>query len=207
MEVRRRRLPCGTTLLACLEWQADAKRRAVAGLAVDVDEALTLLDDSVNYRQTEARACAGSLGREERRAAIAAYWRIGPPLAAHISNDETLRGLAGTCDARLVVDNYASVRSTVLYRPSTCIRTTTLRVSRRSGAAALVTAACAPAPHDCLVSWRCMQKPALAPVSPSLAQPMAAPPPLRLLVSSAVRALGGGFQTRKILKSLILVPE
>ncbi len=52
--------------LARMPGQVDRERRSLARLAVDVDEAVVLLDDAVDRGQPEAGALADVLGGEER---------------------------------------------------------------------------------------------------------------------------------------------
>ena len=59
--------------------QVDAEGRALARFAVDVDEAVVLLDDAVDGGQAQARALADALGREERLEDVAPASRASIP--------------------------------------------------------------------------------------------------------------------------------
>src|SRR5260221_522831 len=57
---------CSSDLGAAMARQEDREGGALAGLAVDEDEAAGLLDDAVDGGEAEAGAGADFLGREER---------------------------------------------------------------------------------------------------------------------------------------------
>src|SRR6185312_495049 len=46
-------------------WEFQPEARAGAGTALDFDDAVVFLDDAIGHRQSQARAFADALGREE----------------------------------------------------------------------------------------------------------------------------------------------